>query len=626
MCGIAGQLRLTDDAPPIDLHQVQRAVASIAHRGPDDTGIYQSPTGRCVLGHRRLSVIDLACGHQPLGNEDGSVQVVFNGEIYNFGELRSELLTLGHLFRTKGDTEVLVHGWEQWGEALPSKLRGMFSFAVWDERQGVFFAARDPVGKKPLYYAQHQGVLRFGSEAKAILADDQFPRAIDHDALGLYLAVGYVPDPWSAFAGLNKLSPGHWLRVERGVVTTQAYWQPPIRPTFTGSFNDAIHRFRQLFEQAVRRRLIADVPLGAFLSGGIDSTAVVGTMAQLAGEPVKTFTISFEDARFDEAPYARLVAERFGTSHHELTVRPDAVAVIEQLANHFDEPFADSSAVPTYYVSKLTREHVTVALTGDGGDELFGGYRRYRAVKIANGLSRIPGGRAAAAALGRLLPTSHDRASNLGRAARVLAGFRASPAAAYLEQMSLLPAEQLGQLLAPDFARQVDRNLPDRWFTALYNGGTDSAAAPMRADLLSYLPGDILTKVDRASMAVALECRSPFLDVDLVDFACSLPTEWRLRGLLGHKHIVRHTLGDLLPPAVTQRRKAGFAIPLADWLRGPLQPILRDTLLAADARTTSILHQQTARRLADEHQAGHNHSAALWALLMLELWMRRWMA
>ncbi|HEX8914821.1 MAG TPA: asparagine synthase (glutamine-hydrolyzing), partial [Humisphaera sp.] len=609
-------------APPL------RAMSdAVAHRGPDDAGDYRSTDGTCSLGHRRLSVIDLACGHQPLGNEDGSVQVVFNGEVYNFAELRAELASAGHTFRTASDTEVLAHGWEQWGTDLPGRLRGMFAFAVWDDRRRQLFLARDPLGKKPLYYGTHAGVLRFGSELKALLADPAFPRDVDRDAVLLYLNMGYVPDPWTILRGARKLPPGHWMLVERGAERVERYWSPPTGPAFRGSFADGCARFRELFDRAVRRRLVADVPLGAFLSGGIDSTAVVAAMSRLAGGGVKTFTISFDEARYDEAPFARVVAGRFRTDHHEMKVRADAVEVLPTLARHFDEPFADSSAIPTYYVSKLTRQHVTVALTGDGGDELFGGYRRYRVGKVAGWLGRVPGGRGLASLGRHLLPASVDRTTNAGRLKRMLDTLGGTVSAGYLAQMTQFAPATLFALVSPEFAAGVDRELPLRWFSSLYepSGESDPAAAHMRADLLSYLPGDILTKVDRASMAVALECRSPFLDVDLAEFACGLPTAWRLGGLFDHKRLVKAALADVLPPEVVNRRKAGFAVPLPQWLRGPLKPVVHDVLLDATARGRGVLQATEVERIVAEHEAGaRNHSGSIWAMLMLEMWFRTW--
>jgi asparagine synthase (glutamine-hydrolysing) len=629
MCGIAGQVRLAGGPPP-DPDAVRRMTAALAHRGPDDDGlrVVADAAGAmlCALGHRRLSVIDLACGHQPVGNEDGSVWTVFNGEICNFADLRRELEAAGHVFRTHTDTEVLVHGWEQWGTDLVDRLRGMFAFAIWDQAKRTLFAAVDPLGKKPLYHSCLGGTFRFGSELKALMADATLPREVDSDAVRLYLTVGYVPHPWTILRGVNKLSPGHWLTVTNGVVDVRRYWRPPPRPTFGGSFDDAVRQLRDLVTTAVRRRLVADVPVGAFLSGGVDSTVVVGLMSKLLDRPVQTFTIGFDEPRFDESAYAKLVAERFGTDHHSMVVRPDALAVLPTLASHFDEPFADSSAVPTYYVSKFTREHVTVALTGDGGDEAFGGYRRYRAGKVAGWLAKVPGGRGLLGVGRHLIPAGVDRTSNLGRTRRALEQLAASPADAYLAQVTQFDAGTLDGLLSPDFAGRSDAGLAARWFGGLYDGTdpVDPAAGSMTADLGSYLPGDILTKVDRASMAVSLECRSPLLDRDVVEFACGLPTSWRLRGFAGHKHVLKAAFADLIPPAVARRRKAGFGVPLAEWFRGPLRGLLRDTLLDGTALGRGYFAPAAVERMVAEHEAGRNHAASLWTLLMLEMWHRTW--
>lgn len=601
---------------------------ALSHRGPDDAGIWTGVAGSpCVLAHRRLSIIDLAGGHQPMTDASGEIAVTFNGEIYNFPELRTELEQAGHVFRTQSDTEVLLHGWRQWGTGLPDRLRGMFAFALWETPTRTLFLARDPLGKKPLVYDYRNGMFRFASELKALLADSALPREIDPQALLLYLNFGYIPHPWTIFKGIRKLPPGHWLILRDGVESIEQYWSPPSRPTFSGTFLEACIEFRRIFTLAVRRRLVADVPLGAFLSGGIDSTVVVGVMNELCPRPVKTFTIGFDEAAFDETNYARAVARRFGTDHHELIVRPDALEVLPTLAHHFDEPFADSSAIPTYYVSRLTRQHVTVALTGDGGDEAFGGYRRYRVGKFLALLDRLPAGRSIAGLAGQLLP-SGDRTTSRGRLKRLLQTVRDPIAEAYFAQMTQFAPETLNGLLSAEWKKSVNLDQPREWFASLFQGTGDSpdlAAACMSTDLRSYLPCDILTKVDIASMAVSLECRSPFLDRDVVDFACSLPTAWRLRGLFGHKHLLKHAMSDLLPTQVLNRKKAGFAVPLPAWFRGPLQPMLRDTLLDSTARSRGYFQASAVEKLIAEHTSGQrNHSGPLWALLMLEMWQREW--
>ncbi|QOV89986.1 asparagine synthase (glutamine-hydrolyzing) [Humisphaera borealis] len=645
MCGIAGVIRwrrVPADAPPLRDRAAAMARA-VAHRGPDAAGVWTDATdtnpGHCALAHQRLSIIDLAAGPQPLPNEDQTVWTVFNGEIYNFADLRSQLEAKGHQFRTHTDTEVLVHLWEQHGPAMVERLNGMFAFAIWDTRSRTLFAAVDLLGKKPFYYAGGQASpsagqalpstgdeFRFGSELKCLTTGDTAKADVDPEAVLLYLTVGYIPAPWSMLKGVRKLPPGHRLIATEAEVTVEAYWRVPRRPEpFKGSLLDAEKELRIRMSEAVRKRLVADVPLGAFLSGGIDSTIVVGLMNELQARPVKTFTIAFDEKQFDESAFASIVAQRFGTEHHVMHVRPDALAVLPTLAHHFDEPFGDSSAIPTYYVSKMTREHVTVALTGDGGDEAFGGYRRYRRGKIAGQLSRIPGGRGAAAMLGRMMPANLDRTTDLGRARRVLRGLANLPSDAYLEQMSVFSPGVLTNLLSAELKSAVDRDLPRRWFAGFYEGtnGSDPAAADMAADLQTYLPGDILTKVDRASMAVALECRSPFLDPSVVELACSLPTKWRLKGLSGHKYILKRAFADLLPHGIVHRRKAGFAVPLAAWFRGPLRSLLNDVLLDTAGRSRGWVNANVVEQLIAEHMKGRNHSGPLWTLLMLEMWYRR---
>ena len=626
MCGIAGLVRLKGDKQ-IDAETVRAMADTLIHRGPDDSGVYVDPNTRaCGLGFRRLSIIDLSTGHQPLANEDESVWVAFNGEIYNFQELRSTLERQGHRFATHSDTEVLVHLWEQQGTEMVRFLRGMFAFAIWDCKQQSLFLARDRLGQKPLFYGQHDGLFRFGSELKVILSDSRFPRQVDPEALLLYLTFGYVPHPWSILSDAKKLPPAHWALIHNGNVQLQAYWTPPAKADYKGTFDDACSELRERLIEATRLRMIADVPLGAFLSGGIDSTIIVGLMSQINSTPVKTFSIGFDEERFDETEYARVVAKRFNTDHQEHFVRPDAIEILPLLAHHYDEPFADSSAIPTYYVSKMTRQNVTVALTGDAGDEAFGGYRRYLAGQISGWVDRIPLVNSLASTdTGRLIPGSTDPRRFFGRLKRLLTSFSLPAAQRYFGQMSQISPTLMDKLLHPDFVAQVDRKQPISWFSKLgRDNGKDRVRSCMDNDYQAYLPCDILTKVDIASMAVSLECRSPFLDHHLVELACRIPTNWRLRGFT-HKYILKQTFADVIPPQITQRRKMGFGVPLIEWFRGPLESVLRDVLLSPEARQRNYLNIDFVKRLIDQHvQRQRDNSAELWTLLMLEQWHRKW--
>ncbi len=628
MCGIAGILALTPDAR-VEPGLLRTMAGQLVHRGPDDEGYYVDPQARCGLGFRRLSIIDVAGGHQPLSNEDGTIWVIFNGEIYNFRDLRAELQQRGHTFRTQTDTEVIVHLYEEHGERCCEHLAGMFALALWDERAGRLLLARDRFGKKPLIYAEHNGCLFFASEAKAILAAPGVPRELDPWSLHRYLILQYVPAPHSIYRGFHKLPPGHFLDLtgpSRADATPapRPYWQLAPAP-FTGSYADARARLGELLTKAVERRLIADVPLGAFLSGGLDSSVVVALMRQLGVSPLRTFSIGFPDPRYDETRYARAVAQAFHTEHHEHLVTPRAHEILPTLAHHYDEPFADSSAIPTYYVSRWARQAVTVALTGDGGDEAFAGYDRYRAAQLAARLDCIP--RVLRRMIARsavLLPHARPRTwtNRLNRFATALA---ASPALRYLAWVNVFPPALLGAGYREDFAARLDFDEPLRWFDDLYCRTEGTAAEQAnRADIASYLPDDLLVKVDLASMACSLECRAPLLDHELVEFACSLPIAWRL-GRGAGKRILRDWAHDRLPAEVLNRPKMGFGVPVGAWFRAELQDLLRDRLLSSHALCGRIFRPEWLRGLVEAHISGRaNYEHPLWALLMLELWRERW--
>lgn len=633
MCGIAGILSFTPDKPVAE-DELRLMARQLVHRGPDDDGYYLDPLRRCGLAFRRLSIIDLAGGRQPLQNKDGDIQLVFNGEIYNFRELRRELEQRGHRFRTQTDGEVIVHLYEDCGTDCFARLDGMFAIALWDRRAAELCLARDRLGKKPLVFGRDGDRLYFASELKALLALPRIPREIDPAALYEYLIFQYVPAPRSIYRGFRKLLPGHWLKIAaRSPATDESqvpYWQVPKpadranRP-FTLSYRDARHRLGELLEKAVEKRLVADVPLGAFLSGGIDSSIVVGLMRKLGVSPLRTFSIGFPDARYDETRYAREVARRFGAEHHEHIVTPQAREILETLAWHYDEPFADSSAIPTYYVSHYTRQSVTVALTGDGGDECFAGYDRYRAARLAARFDRLPRRLVKmVGAAGRLVP--HGRAKSFSnRIYRFVSALGKNAARRYLSWVNIFPPDDLASILQPKFAERVDPEEPNKRFERLFEtGGGEASENANYVDIMTYLPYDLLTKVDIASMACSLECRCPFLDHELLTFATTMPYEWRL-GPGGGKRILKDWAADLLPTNILERPKMGFGIPMGEWFRGVLSDLLRERLLDQNSLSNRIFKHDRLQGLIESHVNGTaNFEHPLWALLMLELWAERW--
>jgi asparagine synthase (glutamine-hydrolysing) len=611
MCGIAGYVGW-DRGPQASEADLRLMCNAIRHRGPDGEGHFVAPG--VALGMRRLSVIDLAGGNQPIGNEDGSVQVVFNGEIYNYRELRGRLLAGGHCLATRSDTETLVHLYEDDGDRLVHALRGMFALAIWDARRQRLLLARDRLGIKPLYYWERPGGLAFASELRAFLALEVFPRRLDRAAIGEYLALGYVPEPDCIFEGVKKLHPGHtlsWDR-ERGSELTR-YWSPARSEALAVDEREATEELRRLLAEAVRCHLEADVPLGAFLSGGLDSSTVVAHMSRAMDRPVRTFSIGFEEPEFNEAPAAATLARALGTDHRELIVRPDADVLVEDVVRFFDEPFADSSALPNYLVARLAREDVTVALSGDGGDELFGGYTRYAEVLRRRelgpaALRRVIRG------VARRLPHASPGRNRLLDLAR---GRRARYAATVASPLTLSD----GGVALPVIARESGTfdALLDRWFDQLED--RDFATQMMLVDTMSYLPGDILTKVDRTSMAVSLEARVPLLDHRLVEFVVALPSRLKMRDHTG-KWILRHAVAGLIPPAVLDKPKQGFAVPLRRWFRKELRHRI-ERLLRADAPVYEFVDRPAVTRMATEHRLRRrDHSHVLWKLLVLDLWLR----
>ena len=614
--------------------QLAPMIDAQAHRGPDAQGVWSDE--RCALGHRRLSIIDLSdAGRQPMANSDGSVLITFNGEIYNFQQLRRELESLGHNFRTRTDTEAIIYAYEQWGVDCLAKLRGMFAFGIWDRRRRRLFLARDRVGKKPLFYAQFGDRFLFASELQGILADKGVPREVDPRAIDAYLGYGYAPAPHTAFKGVYKLPPAHYLildlkqtgfekRVER-------YWSLDYGPKLRIGEDDACEALREKLTEAVRLRMISDVPLGAFLSGGIDSSIVVGLMAKLSGAKVKTFSIGFKEAAYDETGHARRIAERWDTDHHEFIVEPDALSILPKLVRHYGEPYADSSAIPTFYVAQMTRRHVTVALNGDGGDESFAGYERYLANYLAERMQSVPGVAMAARALSRVIPDSINPKSRVRQARRFLAVASLRMAERYPRWLKMFQDEAKPRLYSREFSGLLNGHADESLFA---NGSCglpasdlppDPVDAAMAVDVASYLPYDLLVKVDITAMANSLEARSPFLDHEVMEFAARLPVEIKFRGRR-LKHLLKRTFADLLPPENVNRRKMGFGVPVGQWFRGPLGELLQEALLSQQSLARGYFREPEVKRLVVEHlERRADHSFQLWNLLMLELWHREFL-
>jgi asparagine synthase (glutamine-hydrolysing) len=604
--------------------------ALVAHRGPDGSGIWSDE--RCVLGHRRLAVIDLSDnGLQPMANGDRTVCVVFDGAIYNFTRLRTELESLGHRFRTRTDTETIVRAYEQWGLDCLARLGGMFALAIWDGRLRRLVLARDRVGKKPLYYTEAGGCFRFASELQAIVADPAVPREVNLAAVDGYLAWGYVPGPQTAFRGIWKLPPAHRLVVEvrdEGLrARAEPYWALAYEPKLRIRERDAAAAIREKLTEAVRIRLTSDVPLGALLSGGIDSSIVVGLMAGLTDRPVRTYSVGFEEIEVSELAHARRVARRWGTEHHEFVVRPDPLAILPRLVRHFGEPFADSSAVPTYYLSQITRTEVTVALGGDGGDESFAGYRRYYANRLAERMRRLPAAASVARTLHVLLPDGGPRDA-VGRLKRFLSGAGDRMAERYGAWVSastgyLSPAAKQ-VLYSRAFRVELGDGAPERWLAGRFAAVShlDPVDAAMAVDVQTCLPHDLLMKVDIATMAHGLEVRSPFLDHEVMELAARLPVGMKLRRRRA-THLLRRAFADLIPAPGLARGRMGFGVPVGDWFRGPLRPLLHDVVLSTPALARGYFGVSALRRLVREH-VGHVHERgfSLWSLLMLELWHR----
>ncbi len=683
MCGIIGVL-WTDERKAIAQSCFDRMVDTLTHRGPDDRGTAFLPLDsnggdlRCrgiALGHRRLSIIDLSeQGRQPLCNEDGSIWITFNGEIYNYLELKPDLERKGHHFRTETDTEVLVHLYEEYGLRFVDYLNGMFALAIWDGRQRRLVLARDRMGKKPFFYRKEKNRFLFASELKALLAAPDVPRELDPIALDQYLTYQYVPHPRSIYQGIFKLPPGHLavlsespdseaasfsddsllaltedpndtrLRSNENSFFTEEdpnglcfvvrpYWRPDCRLDKTLSFEEGKREVRRRLENAVRLRMRSDVPLGAFLSGGVDSSIIAGIMQSLSSRRIKTFSIGFAQKEYNETEYSRRTAQRLGTEHEEFFVEPDAEAIFPQLVCQYDEPFSDSSALPTWYLSELTRTKVTVALSGDGGDELFAGYDRYKAVRLGSFIDRVPFlfRKLLAGPVRAMIPASVRQRSLLRRGKRFLEALTMSPAERYLQWIAIFNRQRKLELYQSDYFRQFSESARLCHYDILdflteagrYSASRDPATSISLTDLLTYLPGDLMTKVDIASMRHSLEVRAPFLDRDLIDLAARLPIEYKIRGRKG-KFILREAFRDYLPPDLENRPKTGFGVPLDHWFRGPLKDLVHEILLSPSVKDAGIFDPKYIRRLYDEHcQKKFDHSARLWSLLVFQYWYQQ---
>jgi asparagine synthase (glutamine-hydrolysing) len=620
MCGIVGQAR--SDGQPAALPLLERMCTALEHRGPDSRGTHvASGVG---LGIQRLRVIDLATGDQPIFNEDGSVAVVLNGEIYNYRELRAELERAGHTFATRSDTEVIAHLYEDDGPELVHRLHGMFGLAVWDARQRQLLLARDRVGKKPLYYCERAGVISFASELTALMQDPTVPRVVDHRALDAFLAYRWVPAPMTAFAGVRKLPPGCELVFRDGHASVSRYWQLEFTRKRRVEDSHALHEeIRDRIRAATVRRMISDVPLGAFLSGGLDSSAVVAAMAESSSQPVRTFSIGFTNEKFNELPLARLVSQRFGTEHHELVVEPHALEIIPRIVRHYGEPFADDSAIPSFYLAEMARRHVTVALNGDGGDESFAGYGRYVANLAAARFERIPQPiRRTLAAAGARVPESGTIDSWRSRARRLASTLPLDGVDRYVAYLTHLNGLDRGSLYTREYRELVDGSV-----------ASDVIAGPWRSsdarslidvmldvDVQTYLPDDLLVKMDIATMASSLEARSPLLDHELMEFAASLPANCKVRGR-EKKVALRAALRGWIPDEIVDAPKRGFRLPLGDWFRCELHDYASDVLLDRQAVGRGYFREEYVRDLLQRHNAGvQDHSQGIWSLLMFELW------
>ncbi|MFC1667390.1 asparagine synthase (glutamine-hydrolyzing) [Candidatus Omnitrophota bacterium] len=620
MCGICGKVSLHND---INEDLIRRMCNLLKHRGPDDEGIYVADG--IGLGHRRLSIIDLSsAGHQPMSNEDGSIWIAMNGEIYNFPELRRNLEKKGHVFKSRTDTEVILHLYEDKGIDCVKDLRGMFAFSIWDRTKKRLILARDRLGQKPLFYSFKNGNLIFASELNAIL-QGEVSRDIDLASMDDFLNYGYIPAPFSIFKDIKKLPPAHFLIFESGNIAIQRYWSLDYSKKLELREEEYCERVLDLLKESTKDRLLSDVPLGAFLSGGIDSSVVVGMMAQLMDRPVKTFSIGFEDKSFNETSYARIVSERFGTEHKEFMVKPDALKILPDLVLHFGEPYGDSSSIPTYYLSKLTRQDVTVALNGDAGDESFGGYERYVANKIAERyrIQSVIFNKL----FGRIiknLPESTHKKDNINRLKRFLNSAGLGSGHRYSRLMSIFNKEERAEAYSDHMKEEIKRNGRENIILREYkiaNTG-DLVDSTLLVDLMTYMPGDLLPKVDITSMINSLEARSPFLDHRFIEFSARIPSKHKIRGLTT-KYILRKAARKMLPDSIIKREKVGFGVPIGRWFRAELKDYAYDVLMSDVFVKRGYFKKRCIKKILDEHTSGKvNNGNKIWCLLNLEIWSR----
>ena len=624
MCGIVGYVNA--DGSPADRSLLERMNAAIRHRGPDEDGYLVD--GGVALAMQRLAIIDLAGGQQPIHNADRTKWIVFNGEIYNYRDLRKDLESRGHQLYTNSDTEAILRLYDDYGADCLQHLRGMFAFAIWDSVERSLFIARDRVGKKPLLYSHRpNGDLVFGSEFTALLEHPAVSRDIDHQAIDAYLSYTCVPAPMTAYKEIRKLEPGNWLRWKGGEIQIERYWLPDFSNKIDISEEEAIEETTRLLRESTSLRMISEVPLGAFLSGGVDSSTVVALMAQESSTPVKTFSIGFEEEDYSELKYARTVADHVGAEHHEFVVKPDALEILPTLVEHYGEPYADSSAVPTYYVSRETRKHVTVALNGDGGDESFAGYERYTAMRLAETYHKIP------AFLRKpfiefpasLVPTSEIKRSRVRDAKRFLQAASMHKVERYFQWNSAFDRTSKANLYTREFQQSLNGHdaseVLAKWFSKANGSGIIDAT--MLVDQMTYLPNDLLVKVDIASMANSLEARSPFLDHNVIEFAAKLPEKLKVSGA-DTKSFLKKVAARLVPKDVIYRRKMGFGVPVGKWFRGEMKDFVREVLLSETSLNRGVIRPEAIRRYVEEHiDARQDHSFRLWTLLMLELWYRR---
>ena len=626
MCGICGIIALCYEQP-VDRHLLQQMNNTIRHRGPDDAGYFTDQAAGLAM--RRLSIIDLNTGHQPISNEDGSIWIVFNGEIYNYRQLRQKLEQKGHVFTTQTDTETIVHAYEEYGDDCVQHLNGMFAFAIWDQKRRRLFLTRDRLGIKPLYYYASPQQLVFGSELKAVMANPAVPRDIDFTALDQFLTLEYVPTPRSIFQQVKKLPPGHSLVAENGQIRLSRYWNVDFENvTVPQNEADCVAALADLIRDAVKIRLVADVPLGAFLSGGIDSSTIVAFMSETADTQVQTFSVGFGDPTYNELPYARLVADHLNTKHYEEFLEPDITELVPRLVRQYDEPFGDFSSFPTFLVSEMARQQVKVVLSGDGGDEIFGGYDTYLAQRMDASVYRylprylrqqvLPGLLAA-------VPPRPAKKGLINKSKRFVEGAALDPALQHVRWMMFMHEADKAQLYRPDLRAALNGDSPQALIKRYFGEAhySDPLAQQQYVDLKTYLVDDILTKVDRMSMATSLEARVPLLDYRIVNFALNLPPQLKLNGR-NTKVILRQVMADRLPPAVLAKPKEGFSIPLKHWLRHELRPLMHDLLSPDRLKQRGYFDSTCVAGWIQEHEAQRtNHSHRLWSLMVLELWHRQ---